>query len=187
MAILPIVTYNDPILRSKTTPVPELNEEVDELISDMIETMYHSDGIGLAAPQIGKSIRIFVMDPDPVLDDDEEKPGTMVFINPQIIEKTGKKIPMDEGCLSIPEVTDKVFRPERVKVRYLDRNFKEKELEAQGWIARIIMHEYDHLEGILFIDYLSAFRRRMLRSDLKEIEQGERETNYPLVPKLPKQ
>lgn len=183
MPILPIVTYNDPVLRDKAKPVEALSEDVSLLITNMIETMYNSDGVGLAAPQVGESVRIFVMDADGMLEDEDEKPGPMVFINPEIVEKKGKKIPLDEGCLSIPEVTDKVVRPETVVVKYKDENFEDQQLEAGGWISRVIQHEYDHLEGILFIDYLSAFRKRMHRSDLKEIDSGRREVKYPVVPK----
>jgi peptide deformylase len=143
--------------------------------------MYNSDGVGLAAPQIGKSLKLFVMDGDPVLEDDEEKYGVMVFINPEIVEKKGKKIPMDEGCLSIPDIREKVFRPETIVIRYQDENFQEKEQEFSGWMARIIQHEYDHLKGILFIDYLSSFRKRMVKSDLQEIDSGNVEVEYPIV------
>lgn len=183
MPILPIVTYNDPVLRKKAEPVEDLTDDVSALITNMIETMYNSDGVGLAAPQVGESLRIFVMDADGMLEDEDEKPGPMIFINPEIIEKKGKKVAMDEGCLSIPEVSDKVVRPEMVVVKYKDENFEDQEIEADGWIARVIQHEHDHLEGILFIDYLSAFRKRMHRSDLKEIDSGKREVKYPVVPR----
>lgn len=181
MSILPIVTYNDSVLRDKTEPISEITEEVSELIEDMIETMYNSDGVGLAAPQIGKSLKIFVMDGDPVVEEEDEKHGVMVFINPEIVEKKGKKIPMDEGCLSIPEVREKVFRPETIVIRYRDENFKENVQEFSGWIARIIQHENDHLNGILFIDYLSSFRKRMVKSDLEQIDLGNIEVEYPIV------
>lgn len=181
MPILPIVTYNDPVLRKKTEPVTELTNEITELIESMIETMYNSDGVGLAAPQIGKSLKLFVMDGDPILDEEDEKHGVLVFINPEIIEKKGKNIPMDEGCLSIPEIREKVFRPETIVIRYKDENFKEREQEFSGWMARIIQHENDHLNGILFIDYLSSFRKRMVKSDLEEIDSGNIEVEYPIV------
>lgn len=138
--------------------------------------------LDLASPQVGSNHSIFVMDADPMADEDEETLGRW-FINPEIIEKKGEKIPMDEGCLSIPQVTDKVSRPEKVLVKYRDGEFNEQNREFDGWVARVIQHEFDHLEGVLFIDYLSAFRRRMHKKDLKEIDSGNRETSYPVKPK----
>ena len=117
MSILPIVTYNDQVLRAETKPVNEFSDEIVTLINNMIETMYNSDGVGLAAPQIGESLKIFVMDGDPVLDEDEEKLGPMVFINPEIVNSSDKKVSMDEGCLSIPEVREKVTRPDTITIR----------------------------------------------------------------------
>jgi len=184
MPILPIVTYDDPILRKKTKAVKENSESVQKLIADMFETMYNSSGVGLAAPQIGKLHRLFVMDADAVTEElDEPDEGPMVFINPVVIEKSGEKVKMEEGCLSIPEVRDDVKRPLLVKVKFLDRNFNEIEREFDGWLSRIIQHEIDHLDGVLFLDYLSAFRRRLHRSALKKIDKGEILTEYPLVPK----
>lgn len=183
MAILPIVTYNDPVLRKKTEPITEFSNETRQFVADLFETMYNSEGVGLAAPQVGKSIQVFVIDADNMMDEDEELPGPMAFINPKIVEKKGRQIPMDEGCLSIPEVTDRVLRPETVVVEYKDENFEDQRIEVTRWLARVIQHEYDHLQGILFIDYLSAFRKRMHKADLKEIEEGLRETKYPIKPK----
>jgi peptide deformylase len=184
MPILPIVTYNDPVLRKKTNEIKENSEQLQQLIADMFETMYNSNGVGLAAPQIGKLHRLFVMDADAVTEElDEPDEGPMIFINPVVIEKSGDKVKMEEGCLSIPEVRDDVKRPLRVKVKYLDREFNEIEREFDGWLSRIIQHEIDHLDGVLFLDYLSAFRRRLHRSALKKIDKGEIKTEYPLVPK----
>ena len=183
MAILPVVTYNDPILRKKTEPITEYNQELITLIKDMFDTMYNSDGVGLAAPQIGLSKSVFVIDADNMVDEGEEAFGPLAFINPQIIEKKGKQIPMDEGCLSIPQVNDKVIRPEGVVIKFKDQEFNDREMEFIGWPSRVIQHEYDHLQGILFIDYLSIFRKRMHKKDLEEIENGLRETSYPLTPK----
>lgn len=183
MAVLPIVTYNDSVLREKAEPIEEITDELREFIDDMFETMYNSEGVGLAAPQVGVLKRIFVIDADNMVDEEEEEYGPIAFINPVIVEKKGRQVPLDEGCLSIPDVKDTVVRPEGIVVRYKDENFEDQELDVAGWMARVIQHEYDHLDGILFIDYLSAFRRRMHKSDLKEIEAGERETKYPLTPK----
>ncbi len=183
MSILPIVTYNDPILREKTEPINELTDEVKDLIRDLFETMYNSDGVGIAAPQVGISKSIFVLDADSMIEEGDPALGPVAFINPEIIEKKGEKVQMDEGCLSIPLVTDKVSRPETILIKYRDQNFNEREQEFSGWISRVIQHEYDHLQGVLFIDYLSAFKRRMHKADLKEIDNGERETSYPILPK----
>jgi len=184
MPILPIVTYDDPVLRKKTEFIEENSKTLQQLIADMFETMYNSSGVGLAAPQVGNLQRMFVMDADAVTEEmDEPDEGPMVFINPIILEKTGDKIKMEEGCLSIPDVRDDVKRPARVRVQYLNRDFEKLEREFDGWISRIIQHEIDHLEGVLFLDYLSAFRKRLHRSNLKKINKGEMETDYPLVPK----
>jgi peptide deformylase len=183
MSILPIVTYNDPILREKTKEVKSRTEFIDRFVEDLIETMYHSNGLGLAAPQVGSSHRIFVFDPDPVLEDDEEKFGLIVCINPKIIEQSSHQISMDEGCLSIPDVNDTVKRAEDITLHYLDEHFVQHTRDFTGWLARIILHEYDHLDGILFIDHLSSFRRRMHKSQLNAIEAGEAEASYPIRPK----
>ncbi|WP_234569755.1 peptide deformylase [Rhodohalobacter sp. 614A] len=186
MSVLPIVTYNDPILKKKTKPVSENSEELQALIDDMFETMYHASGVGLAAPQIGEPLQLFVMDADAITEDieDEEDVGAIVFINPEIIEKDEETVKMEEGCLSIPEVRDEVSRPKSITVSYKDRDFNEQTLKASGWLARVIQHEYDHLQGVLFLDYLSAFKRRLHKSTLRKIEKGKLETEYPLVPKL---
>jgi len=157
---------------------------LQNLIGDMLETMYNSSGVGLAAPQVGKLLQVFVMDADAITDELEETNlGPMVFINPEIIELTGDKIKMEEGCLSIPDVRDDVKRPVNVKIRYLNRDFSEQESEFSGWISRIIQHENDHLEGILFLDYLSSFKKRLHRSSLKKIQKGDIDAEYPLLPK----
>jgi peptide deformylase len=185
MAILPIVTYNDQVLRTKATPVKENSDNLQQLIDDMLHTMYNSKGVGLAAPQIGKEIRLFVIDADPMTEDleDEEDLGPMVFLNPEIISTSGDEIKMEEGCLSIPEVRDDVARPETVEVSYLDRNFEKKTKTFKGFVSRVVQHENDHLNGVLFVDYLSAFRRRLHRSQLKKIQKGTFEADYPLVEK----
>ena len=182
MSILPIVTYDDPILRQKTNEVDELTDHIKTLITDMFETMYNSDGVGLAAPQIGSSLSIFVIDADSAIEEGA-LPGPLAFINPEIINKKGEKIQADEGCLSIPNITDKVTRPDSIVIKYLDQNFNQREEEYTGWVSRVIQHEYDHLQGVLFIDHLSAFRRRMHKSELKEIKRGESQIHYPIVPK----
>lgn len=183
MSILPIVTYDDPVLREEAVEIDEEYEDLQQLIDDMLETMYNADGVGLAAPQIGKTIQLFVMDSDPMVEDDEVKYGPMVMINPIILEKKGDKVPMEEGCLSIPEVNDKVFRPEVIVIEYFDRDFNKHRLEATGWTSRVIQHEYDHLKGVLFVDYLSAFKKRIHKTALEDIDSGAKKIKYPVVPK----
>lgn len=185
MSVLPIVTYNDPILRKKTKPIHENSEDLQKLIDDMFETMNHANGVGLAAPQIGKSIQLFVMDADDITEEleDEEDAGPLVFINPDIVKKSEETVKKEEGCLSIPEVRDEILRPGTITISYKDRDFNDQTLEASGWLARVIQHEYDHLLGILFLDYLSAFKRRLHQSTLRKIDKGTLDTEYPLVPK----
>ncbi len=185
MSVLPIVTYNDPILKKKTEPVSENSEELQTLIDDMFETMYQASGVGLAAPQIGKSIQVFVMDADAITEEmeDEQDAGPITLINPEIIKEDEETVKLEEGCLSIPEVRDEVARPKSITVKYKDRDFNEQTLDASGWVARVIQHEYDHLQGVLFLDYLSAFKRRLHKSTLKKIDKGKLETDYPLVSK----
>lgn len=185
MSVLPIVTYNDTVLRQKTEPVGENSDELQRLIDDMFETMYNSQGVGLAAPQIGKSLQLFVIDADVMTEelDDEADLGPIVFINPEIVSTDGNMVKLEEGCLSIPDVREDVTRPEKITIRYKDRNFKNQKVEYSGWISRVVQHEYDHLKGILFLDHVSAFRRRFHRSTLKKIRTGKLETEYPVVPK----
>ncbi|HEX6982408.1 MAG TPA: peptide deformylase [Balneolaceae bacterium] len=187
MSVLPIVTYNDDVLRREAKPVEKNSKELQEFIDDMFDTMYNSDGVGLAAPQIGKLLRIFVADPKPMTEDlDEPDHEPLTMINPEIIFEGGEKVEMDEGCLSIPGVNAPVTRYEKIGVKYLDRNFEEQELEIDGWLARIIQHEIDHLDGILFLDHLSFFKRKLLNSKLQEIAEGRKEIDYPVLPKKEK-
>lgn len=185
MAILPIVTYNDSVLREKTIPIASDYPELNSLIDAMFETMYNSHGVGLAAPQIGKAIQLFIVNADPMLEDDEDETlfGEQVFINPRIIKMSDQKLPMEEGCLSIPDVRDRVFRPEEVSIAYLDRDFKEQTLTVGGWVSRVIQHEFDHLQGVLFIDYLGSFRKRLIQTKLDLILDGTLEVEYPIVAK----
>lgn len=187
MAILPIVTYDDEVLTSRAKPVEELSDEISTLIEDMFETMYNSDGVGLAAPQVGKLLRIFVADADPMTEEEEEGFGPVAMINPEIVFTSDVQVEMEEGCLSIPGVNAPVKRPEAIRVKYRDQEFKPQTLEVDGWLARVIQHEYDHLDGILFLDHLSMFKRKLLGGKLKEIAEGRKETEYPLVPKKAKQ
>lgn len=179
--ILPIYVYGAPILTSATERVVSNSPELQTLIDDMIETMHGASGIGLAAPQVGRSERLFVIDLSPLEMEDEQIPdGPMVFINPEILEESIEEDEFEEGCLSIPDVREYVVRPEGVRMKYQDRELNSHVLEAEGMLARVIQHEYDHLEGILFLDYLSAFKRRLLKRRLREMTQGRVQADYPL-------
>lgn len=184
--ILPIVAYGDPILRKKAKEVLKDDPKLDELLDNMFETMYAALGIGLAAPQIGASVRIFIVDASPFGEDDDLSPEECaylstfkrVFINAKIIERTGDDWAFNEGCLSIPEVREDIFRPEKIVMEYLDENFKKNSETFDGIAARIIQHEYDHLEGILFTDKLSALKRRLIKSKLENISKGKVDIDY---------
>ena len=184
--VLPIYVYGHDALRQETEPVEENTDDLQSLIDDMIETMRNAAGIGLAAPQVGHSERLFVVDLTPMADEMAEAeeplpPQPMVLINPEIVEKSTETVDLEEGCLSIPEVREAVTRPERVRMRYLDRTFEEQEIEAGHMLARVLQHERDHLDGILFTDCLSSFRKRLLQRPLREMVNGEVEADYPLV------
>jgi peptide deformylase len=186
--VLPIHLYGHDALRQETTPVEANSDELQALLDNMIETMHNAAGIGLAAPQVGREERLFVVDVTPMATEMEEDgepvpPQPMVFINPEIVAESDETTDMEEGCLSIPEVREAVTRPERVRVRYRDRDFEEQTLETGSVLARVVQHEYDHLEGVLFTDYLSSFRKRLLRRSLRQMTEGEVDADYPLVAK----
>lgn len=184
--VLPIHLYGHDALREETEPVEENTEALQDLIDDMIETMHNAAGIGLAAPQVGRTERLFVVDVTPMADQMEEEgepvpPQPMVFINPEIEDESTGTVDMEEGCLSIPEVREFVTRPERIQVRYRDRNFDEQVLDAGSVLARVVQHENDHLDGVLFTDYLSSFRKKLLSRSLRKMTKGDVEADYPLV------
>lgn len=175
----PVTVYGDPLLRKKAKPVDKDYEGLKEIIENMWETMYYSDGVGLAAPQVGLSIRIFIVDASSGADEEPElKDFKKVFINPEIIETTGEEWIMNEGCLSLPEIREDVERPDVVRIKYFDENFVEHEEEFKGFAGRVIQHEYDHLDGILFIDYLSPLKKRLLKSKLNSIARGKVQPHY---------
>ncbi|MEX1011717.1 MAG: peptide deformylase [Balneolaceae bacterium] len=180
MSVLPIVIWDDPVLRKRAEPVSANSEELQALIDDMFETMYNASGVGLAAPQIGKSIRLFVMDAGPVLEEEETDRGPTVLMNPVIVDHSEEEAKMEEGCLSIPDIRDDVSRPVSIRIRFLDRTFQEQEWDLDSWPARIVQHELDHLDGVLFTDHLSAFRRRVHRSRLSKLERGVMDVDYPV-------
>lgn len=168
------------MLRQKAKDI-EQGTDLKTLIDDMFETMSGASGIGLAAPQIGKAIRLFVVD-GTVLDDEEGMEDfKKVFVNPQILQETGTPWEFEEGCLSIPNIREKVSRKEQVKIRYYDENWNLKEETYDGMKARIIQHEYDHIEGKLFVDYLPALKKRLLKGKLADISKGKVDTEYRIV------
>ena len=181
--ILPIVAYGDPVLKKEAEFIEEDYPNLQQLIEDMFETMYQANGVGLAAPQIGKSIRLFVIDGTPFSEDGEnpEMEGfKKVFINAEIIEEEGKIWAFNEGCLSIPGIREDVYRKPKLKIRYNDENFNEIEETYEGLAARIIQHEYDHIEGILFTDLLKPLTKRLLKGKLSGISKGNVKVDYKM-------
>ncbi len=176
--IYPIYSYGFPLLKKRAEAIEKEGEtDVKKLSQDMFETMYAAAGVGLAGPQIGLSKRIFVVDASP-MDEESLKDFKKVFINPQKIEETGDEWPFEEGCLSIPNIREDVYRPERIKLRYFDEDWNEHEEVFEGMAARVIQHEYDHLEGILFTDHLSPFKKRLLKGKLSGISKGKAKHDY---------
>lgn len=170
--IYPVTVYGDPMLRKKAEPISKEFPNLKEFVQNMFDTMYNSDGVGLAAPQVGYAIRLFVI--DSTTDDEEELPGIKkAFINPEILEKTGDEWVMNEGCLSLPEIREDIARPETVKIKYHDEDFNEYIEEFSGFTSRVIQHEYDHLEGIMFVDYLNPLKKRILKGKLSAISKGK--------------
>jgi peptide deformylase len=170
--IYPVTVFGDPILRKKAEPITKDFQDLKGFIQNMFDTMYSSDGVGLAAPQVGQAIRIFVLDTASA--EEDELPGIKkAFINPEILERTGEEWIMNEGCLSLPEIREDVLRPETVRIKYLDEDLNEYEETYSGFSSRVIQHEYDHLEGVLFVDYLNPLRKRILKSKLVAISKGK--------------
>jgi len=164
------------VLKKKSDAI-EPDTDIKQLVEDMFETMYSANGVGLAAPQIGKSIRVFVIDGEGI--EDESTVGfKKVFVNPEIMNEEGEELPFEEGCLSIPGIREDVIRQEKLKIKYFDENWEVHEDEFEGIPARIIQHEYDHLEGILFTDHLSGFKKRLLKGKLQNISKGNIEVDY---------
>ena len=177
--ILPVFVYGSPVLRRVASDIPEDYPGLDEFIESLFDTMYQSDGIGIAAPQVGKSIRIFVVDASPLEDDDESlKDLRKVFINPRIISYEGEPSTYNEGCLSIPDIREDVERESAITIRYCDRDFNYREEYYDGIAARIIQHEYDHLEGRLFTDLISPLKKRLLKRKLTLISKGMIDVKY---------
>ncbi|NVJ62649.1 MAG: peptide deformylase [Flavobacteriaceae bacterium] len=193
--ILPIVAYGDPVLRKVSKDIDKDYPDLDQLIENMWETMYASHGVGLAAPQIGRAIRLFVIDTEPFSDDEDLSEqersqlaeSKMVFINAKIIEETGEEWSFNEGCLSIPDIREEVMRQPTVTIEFCDENFEKKTQTFDGILARVIQHEYDHIEGILFTDKLSPLKKRMLKGKLSNISKGKIQVDYRMrFPELKK-
>jgi len=189
--ILPIVAYGDPVLKKEGEEIDKNYPDLTGLIKNMFETMYDASGIGLAAPQVGKSIRVFIVDGTPFAvdeEDEEEKDPRAegmedfkkVFINPIIEDELGEKWGFNEGCLSIPTIREEVFRHEKIVVSYYDENWELKEETFEGYKARIIQHEYDHIEGVLFTDHLSPLKKRLLGKKLGNISKGDVKADYKM-------
>ncbi|HOV11393.1 MAG TPA: peptide deformylase [Bacteroidales bacterium] len=179
---LPIIAYGTPMLKKKSDDIDNTYPDLKKLIADMYETMYASIGVGLAAPQVGLNIRLLVVDTHPYAEDyPEGKDFKKVFINPQITEYSGKEWSFNEGCLSVPEIREDVVRPETIKIEYYDENFKFYSEEYSGIISRVIQHEYDHLEGVLFVDRLSSLKKMVLKRKLTDISKGLVKTKYKMV------
>ncbi|RFC55488.1 peptide deformylase [Brumimicrobium aurantiacum] len=186
--ILPIVAYGDPVLKTEAVEIDKDYEGLKELIDNMWETMYNAHGVGLAAPQIGKSIRLFVIDASPFAEDEVDgKPDPRaaglegfkkVFINPIIEEEEGEEWAFQEGCLSIPTIREEVYRKEKIHITYFDENFEFHEETYDGYAARVIQHEYDHVDGILFTDLLSTLKKKLLTKKLTNIAKGAVNVDY---------
>ena len=192
--VLPVVVYGDPVLRKVGVEVEKNHEGLETLIANMFETMYQANGVGIAAPQIGKAIRLFVIDTAPfaeVDEEDEEKEEKLskkeieflknfkrVFINAKIKEETGEEWSFNEGCLSIPKIREDVLRKATIKVEYYDAQFKKHTEILDGLAARVVQHEYDHIEGKLFTDKISPFKRKLLAGKLSDISNGKFKADY---------
>jgi peptide deformylase len=189
--ILPIVAYGAPILRKVAQDIPADYPGLKEFVANMWDTMYASNGVGLAAPQVNRSIRIFVLDSMQILAsrdgemDEDEYPGDEgtkeAFINPHIVETLGDEWPYNEGCLSIPKIREDVKRPLKVTIEYVNEDFEPQVKTFTGITARVILHEYDHLEGRLFIDYLPPLKKKLLKGKLADISKGKIKTDYRML------
>lgn len=186
--ILPIRAFGDPVLKRVTKDIEPGHPGLKELVADMFETMYGANGVGLAAPQVGQDIRLFIVDASPFAEDEDGKPTVdahlkdfkKIFINAYIVEEEGEEWPFEEGCLSIPGIREDVMRQPRIVLQYMDENFKEHEEEFEGFAARVIQHEHDHVDGRLFTDRLPPLRKRLLKGKLRDISHGKTDVKYKM-------
>lgn len=176
--IYPIIAYGDSVLKKPARDLKKGEVELSKLVEDMYETMYEAHGVGLAAPQIGLGYRLFIVDGEPL--DENLKDFKKVFVNPVILEQEGTEWPFEEGCLSIPGIRSEVLRAPKLKIKYLDENWNEFTEEFDGLRARIIQHEYDHIQGVLFIDHLSAIKKRLIKAKLSNISKGKVDVDYKM-------
>ncbi len=177
--LLPICLYGHPVLRKQARPVDIEGEELATLIADMFETMYHAEGVGLAAPQIGKSIRLFVIDSAPFREADEKAEIYKgAFINPEIMDESGDDFTFNEGCLSLPDIHEEITRKSEVTIRYTDENGHDQLRKFNGYVARIIQHEYDHLQGQVFTDKVTSLKKMLLKRKLSDIANGKVHPRY---------
>ena len=183
--ILPVFGYGHPVLKKRATSIDESYPELKNLISDMYETMYHASGVGLAAPQIGKSIRLFIIDTSPFDSEDfqsnsgfETASVKKTFINPEIVDELGELKSFEEGCLSIPNVRENINRKSEIKIKYFDENFILHQEVFSGIVARVIQHEYDHVEGVLFTDKVSPLKKKLIKGKLNSIMTGKVSADY---------
>lgn len=187
--ILPIIAFGNDILKAKCVSIEKDFDGLDNLITNMWDTMYNANGVGLAAPQVGKNIRLFIVDASPFSEDNQLEESERnklfgfkkVFINPKIVWSSTKKCNFNEGCLSIPDIREDVSRDDEIEIHFQDEKFSNKKLKLDGLCARVVQHEYDHIEGILFTDKISSFKRKLLSSKLKKISKGNIQLTYPMT------
>ncbi len=180
--ILPVVAYGHPTLKKVAEDISPDYPNLQKLIEDMWETMYHANGVGLAAPQVNHSIRLFVIDATPYVEDFEEvKDFKKVFINAHITEMYDPEIVMNEGCLSIPGLNEEVPRKDGIMISYVDEHFQPHTERYNGFIARVIQHEYDHIDGVLYVDRIAAFRKMLLKGKLRDISEGNVDVEYRML------
>ena len=181
--ILPIYTYGQPVLRGETKPIDKNYPDIHALVKNMFETMHHADGIGLAAPQVGLPIRLFVIDANGIANNHPEcKDFVRVMINPEITYRSDETIDLEEGCLSFPGIHEKVVRAAKIRIKYFDADFNEHEENLDGFAARIALHEYEHLEGRVFIDTISPIRKQLNKSKLNNLIKGKTSCDYKIKP-----
>lgn len=180
--IMPILAYGHPNLRKVAEDIDVNYPDLDFLLENMFETMYASNGVGLAAPQVNRSIRLFIIDAEPYADEMPELAGfKRIFYNAQIVEEEGEEWAFNEGCLSVPKINEDVMRKPRIKIQYYDKDWNYQEEIYEGVAARVIQHEYDHLEGVLFVDHVAPLRKTLLRGKLNDISKGNVKVDYRMI------